>query len=82
MTFVNGGCDDVVIDVGDSSAFNDFINSLREYSDLTKNSIDYLEENLFEDSNWALEIEEGAADTLLENGYKQEGQYYFVLKDI
>lgn len=82
MTFVNGGCDEAMIDMGDNSAQEDFFLFLREESDLKEDSINMLEENFFSDKNWAIEVEDGAKEALLENDYVQESQYYFIHKDI
>lgn len=81
MTFVNGGCDEAIIDTGDSSTLEDFFKYLEEMSDLTKESVLWLQNNFFEDRNWAMEIEDGAEEALLENGYEKQSNYYFVLKN-
>lgn len=78
MTFVNGGCDEAMIDTGDSSAQEDFFAYLEE-SDLSAETISYLKENFFEDRIWAMEVEEGAEEALLENGYCKNSNYYFTL---
>lgn len=80
MTFVNGGCDEAMIDTGDSSAFDDFQAYLAT-SDLSPESVAWLVENFFEDRNWAIEVEDGAEEALLENGYIKNSQYYFTLKE-
>lgn len=79
MTFVNGGCDEAMIDTGDSSAQEDFFAYLEEISDLSAEAILYLKENFFEDRIWAMEVEEGAEEALLENGYCKNSNYYFTL---
>lgn len=78
MTFVNGGCDDAMIDTGDSSAQEDFFAYLEE-SDLTMESVQYLREHFFEDRISAIEVEQGAKEALLENGYIKNSTYYFTI---
>jgi len=82
MTFVKGGADEVLIDTGDASAFSDFIATLKEYSDLSAKSITELEDNFFDDKNWAIEVEDGARECLADNGYVAQNDYYFVAKNI
>jgi len=77
MTYVNGGCDEAMIDTGDSSAFNDFFSYLRNESDLSEASIDDLEKSFFEDRNWAVEVEDGAKEALEENGYIETNEYFY-----
>lgn len=76
------GCDTAMINTGDSSTFSDFIATLREYSDLSEASIAWLEENFFEDTNFAMEVEDGATDYLERHGYTKQGEYYFVATDV
>ena len=80
-TYVNGGCDEANIDTGDSAAFEDFFTYLQEESDLDENSIKELKTNFWEDRNWALEVEDGAGEALLENGYEEADKNYFVRKE-
>ena len=80
-TYVDGGCDEANIDTGDSAVFEDFFTYLQEESDLDENSIKELKENFWEDRNWALEVEDGAREALLENGYEEADKNYFVRKE-
>ena len=80
-TYINGGCDSVITDMGESATLNDFIAYLRESSDIKKECIDYLEHNFFEDRNNAIEAEDGMEEKLLEAGYKKYSQYYFAISN-
>ena len=74
---IDGGNDEINIDTGDSTVFEDFIIYLKEESDLSEESIKYLEEHFFDDNNNAFEVEEGAREELENAGYEEIDEYFF-----
>lgn len=78
-TLAASGWDNISIDMGDVSVFNDFIDTLYQLSDLASESINRLEDEFFNSVLNAIEVEQGAGKVLLENGYIQTGEYSFKL---
>lgn len=69
VSYINGGCDEAMIDLGDSSALEDCILTAgEEYRDFIRDNMG--------------DIESVAKETFESNGYIAKSEYYFVPLDI
>lgn len=80
-TLIKSGIDEVIIDLGVVSIFNNFMDSIILLDVLTHESVERLGKEVFNSHISALVVEEGAKLHLLENGYVPLGDHSFKRKE-